>query len=161
MFPRRTCWRWRTSHFGPGVFLPKLTAKRYLAYHVVPSWLIISSVWESVTFFKRCGGTFRSAEPTVQLLFPRPDNDFAVMDEERLGQYSTFLLFKAEGQVEKVDFHFFHLMDLIFLYLYFTPNFRINQILDVIKGFQEWKFAHLKNLRYNIGNKWERMSSLK
>ena len=40
-------------------------------------------------------------------------------------------------------------------------GYNINQILDVIKGFHRWKFAHFKNLRYNIGNKWERMSSLK
>ena len=75
------------------------------------------------------------------------------MDEEWFRQYSAFFLFKPESQAEEIGFHFFHIIDLIFLYLYFTPNFQINQILDVIKGFRELKFAHFQNLRYNIGNK--------
>ena len=67
---------------------------------------------------------------------------------------------KRKVRSTKLIFTFFISRIWFFLYLYSTPNFRINQILDVVKGFQKWKFAHLKNLSYNIGNKWERKSSL-
>ena len=73
---------------------------------------------------RTCGiVAFLYAELTVQLLFLRPDNDFAFMDEEGFRQYSAFFLFKVEGQVKEIDFHFFHLVDLIFTLPIFYAQF--------------------------------------
>ena len=73
---------------------------------------------------RTCGiVAFLYAELTVQVLFLCPYSDFAFMDEEWFRQYSTFLLFKAEGQVKKIDFHFFHLVDLIFTLPIFYAHF--------------------------------------
>ena len=40
------------------------------------------------------------------------------MDEEGFRKYNTFRLLKTEGQVNEIDFHFFHLVDLIFFFIY-------------------------------------------
>ena len=87
-----------------------------------------------------------NAELTVQVLVLRPDNDFVFMDEEWFRQYNAFHLFKAEGQVKEIDFHFFHLVDLIFtlpiFYAQFSDksNFRCHKRFSGVKICTSQKF---------------------